>query len=89
MRVKVHPRIASRHPEISAEDVKAAWTGYAAAATRIPGEREMRVGFDAHGRKIEMVGALMSDGTWLVYHAMTPPSEKTEKELRNAKRARR
>lgn len=89
MRVEVHPRIASRHPEISAEDVEAAWTGYAAAATRIPGEREMRVGFDARGRKIEMVGALMADGTWLVYHAMTPPSEKTERELRNAKRARR
>lgn len=56
------------------------------AAVRMPGEREMRTGYDLHGRYIEMVGVLLPDGTWLVYHAMTPPSKKTLREIENARR---
>ena len=89
MRVDVHPRIPSRHPEISIEDVEAAWVNFAVAATRVPGEVEVRIGFDSKGRRVEMVGVLQANGAWLVYHAMTPPSEKTEREIRNAKKARR
>lgn len=46
----------------------------------------MRTGYDLHGRYIEMVGVLLSDGVWLVYHAMTPPSKKTLKEIEAARR---
>ena len=35
-----------------------------------------------------MVGVLLADGTWLVYHAMTPPSKKTLREIENARRER-
>lgn len=83
--MKVHPRIRERHPEISEADVERAWENFTAAAVRTAAEREVRVGFDARGREIEMVGA-MSGGEWLVYHAMTPPSKKTKSEIERAMR---
>jgi len=43
-------------------------------------------GYDPQGRYIEMVGVLLADGAWLVYHAMTPPSKKTLREIENARR---
>ena len=46
----------------------------------------MRTGYDLHGRYIEMVGVLLADGAWLVYHAMTPPSKKTLMEIEDARR---
>ena len=52
---------------------------------RVPGEVEMRIGYDLRGRRIEMAGRLLEDG-WLVYHAMTPPSKKTEREIAEAMR---
>ena len=61
------------------------WT-FQIAAVRIPGEREMRTGYDPQGQYIEMVGVLLADGAWLVYHAMTPPSKKTLREIENARR---
>lgn len=80
--VQIHPRVHERHPELDDEDVEAAWENYCFAAVRIPGEREMRTGYDLRGRYVEMVGVLLADGAWLVYHAMTPPSKKTLKESR-------
>ena len=47
----------------------------------------MRVGYDLKGRRIEMVGRLLEDG-WFIYHAMTPPSKKTEREIVKALRRR-
>ena len=84
--VQIHPRVHERHPELDDEDVEAAWENYCVAAVRIPGEREMRTGYDLRGRDVEMVGVLLADGAWLVYHAMTPPSKKTLKEIENARR---
>ena len=52
---------------------------------RTAAEREMRIGFDAQGRELEMAGA-MSGGEWLVYHAMTPPSKKTRAEIERSMR---
>ena len=83
--MKVDPRVHGRHPELSDGDVRYAWEHFDVAATRVPGEREMRVGYDRRGRRIEMVGVLTTDG-WLVYHAMTPPSKKTEREIERASR---
>ena len=84
--VRIHQRVHERHPELDDGDVEAAWESYCFAAVRIPGEREMRTGYDPQGRYIEMVGVLLADGVWLVYHAMTPPSKKTLREIENARR---
>lgn len=46
----------------------------------------MGTGYDPHGRYIEMVGVPLADGVWLIYHAMTPPSKKTLKEIESARR---
>ncbi len=85
MKTIVHPRIVEWHPELSEEAVTEAWENYALAATRVPGERELRIGYDLHGRCLEMVGALTDEG-WLIYHAMTPPSKKTMREASKARR---
>lgn len=84
--VRIHQRVHERHPEIDDGDVETAWENYRFAAVRIPREQEMRTGYDSHGRYIEMVGVLLADGAWLVYHAMTPPSKKTLKEIEAARR---
>ena len=83
--MRVHPRVHERHPEISDEDVRHAWEAYELRATRDRADREMRVGFDLRGRALEMVGVLQG-GDWLVFHAMTPPSKKTLRETRMARR---
>lgn len=84
-RVHVEGRVHQRHPELSDSDVEHAWSFYLCAATSVPGEREMRLGYDRSGRLLEMVGVLCVDG-WHVYHAMTPPSKKTFKEVSAAMR---
>lgn len=83
--VLIHPRIALRHPELDGADIICAWMNFEVAATRTPGERELRIGRDPHGRELEMVGVLTIEG-WLIYHAMTPPSKKTRKEVEKAMR---
>ena len=54
--VRIHQRVHERHPELDDGDVEAAWESYRFAAVRIPGECEMRTGYDPRGRYIEMVG---------------------------------
>ncbi len=41
---------------------------------------EIRADIDARGRLLEMVAVELEDGTPLVFHCMTPPSEKTLRE---------
>lgn len=84
--VQIHRRVHERHPELDVGDVEAAWENYRFAAVRVPGEQEMQTGYDPRGRYIEMVGVLLADGVWLIYHAMTPPSKKTLREIENARR---
>lgn len=84
--VQIHRRVHERHPELDVGDVEAAWENYRFAAVRVPGEQEMRTGYGPRGRYIEMVGVLLADGVWLIYHAMTPPSKKTLKEIESARR---
>lgn len=55
--VRIHQRVHERHPELDDGDVEAAWESYCFAAVRVPGEREMRTGYDLHGRYIEMSGS--------------------------------
>ena len=86
MRAIVHQRISQRHGEVLPEDVRFAWEHYFMSAVRVPTEREVRIRFDLRGRELEMVGVQLGDGSWLVYHAMTPPSKKTKREMAKKKR---
>jgi hypothetical protein len=83
--VIVDPRINVRHPEILEADVLSAWHNAMIIIERVgiplPDVVLVAVGSDANGRLIEMVGAVLTDGTVHVFHAMTPPSKKTLQEI--------
>lgn len=83
VKLVVHPRIFERHPELDEVSVMEAWENALLSAPRIDKNYDeyIVVGFDAKGRLLEMVGARGELGNWLIYHAMTPPSEKTYREL--------
>lgn len=80
--VVIHPRVMERHPELTEEDVREAWLGYVRMARR-EGDDDyfVAVGFDSHGRAIEMVAVEMLDDGWYVYHAFTPPTKSVLREL--------
>ena len=82
----VHPRVHETHPELDDEDVVYAWENYHTGAVRVPGEREVRMGFDLQGREIEMVGVLLADGAWLICHGLTLPTKKMRTEVENLRR---
>jgi len=83
MKTVIHPRIAQRHPELTEKDVREAWNNFLLSGTRTESKNfpeVVRIGYDKQGREIEMVGA-QTDDAWLVFHAMTPASKKTIREL--------
>ena len=82
--VVVHPRVMERHPELSEDDVREAWNGYV-RMTRRENDQVITVGFDMKGRAVEMV-AKESSGDYLIYHAMTPPTDSALLELGLARR---
>jgi len=91
MEIVIHPRISKRHPELQSEDIRVAWENFLLSGMRAKSKRfpeEVRVGYDKQGREIEMVGT-MSEGSWLIFHAMTPPSKKMIIELDKIRRNRR
>lgn len=81
--VYVHPRVHSRHPELDDADVLSAWRNAIEVVLRQgeSGTLYVAVGSDPKGRLIEMV-AVFDGASYLIYHAMTPPSNKTLRELR-------
>jgi hypothetical protein len=82
-RVTVHERVCVRHPELRDEDIVTAWENSIASAPRIGDNHEeyLAIGFDGNGRLLETVAVRSAAGTWLIYHAMTPPAKRTLKEL--------
>ena len=79
----VHERVCKRHPNLSEQDVLDAWNNALRSLQRVdkdPNEY-VALGFDRSGRAIEMVAKRSERGNWLIFHAMTPPSAKTLKEL--------
>ena len=70
--VVAHSRVQQRHPELSDEDVAAAWRNAVAVRRRSfdPPEYYAAAGADPHGRMIEMVGVELEDSRLLIFHAM-------------------
>jgi len=79
----VDARIQDRHPEITDEDVLTAWKNAINVVQRVTSEKDftVAVGADIKGRLLELVATEDSGHTVRIFHAMTPPSEKTLKEL--------
>lgn len=71
-----------RHPDISENDVLAAWENFVRMEHRREpnSQQAAAVGFDSKGRLLEMVAVAKGDD-YLVYHAMTPPTKKMLTEL--------
>ncbi|PHP53513.1 hypothetical protein [Actinomyces ruminis] len=70
--VRVHPRVAERHPDVDADDVVTAWRQAISIRRRNfdPPEYYLAAGMDAKGRLLEMLGVQLEDGSILVFHAM-------------------
>lgn len=88
-RVEVNPRVIRRHPEICAADVVHAWRNAIMVVERLgqdtPDPILVAVGFDSRGRLLEMVAVMTGIDSVHVFHAMTPPSKKTMKEMRKGR----
>lgn len=71
MKVMVHPRVHQRHPDVTDEDVYAAWISCIKSLMRPNTHNLIGVGYDLSGRLLEFTAHPSQDGTdWLVYHAM-------------------
>ena len=81
--VIVHPQNCERHPELSVEDVLAAWNNCLRSSRRSSGAIEdfVAVGFDGKGRVIEMIAIPQGNNSWKIYHAMTPPTLRVLQDL--------
>ena len=91
-RIQVHARVHRRHPELDDEDVIQAWCGATLFAERMDSPHRpayAAIGHDARGRPIELVATIQSDGTVLIYHAMTPPTQNFLTEVLGRERRKR
>ena len=78
MRVRVHPRISDKRPEILAVDVEAAFRGTLRKVHRTDTDppQWVGVGLDGRGRLLEYVAVETGVDQWLIFHAM-PATTKT------------
>lgn len=81
--VTVHKRVFRRHPELSEADVLTAWDNALMSTPRLAKDPDeyVSLGFDGKGRLLEMVAIRNKAGGWLIFHATTPPSDKTFREF--------
>jgi len=87
-KVFVDDRVPLHHPDISKEDAATAWLNCIKCRPRInkdPSEY-LAIGTDGKGRLLELVVIRDTEGDWLVYHAMTPPTENSKRELQMNRR---
>lgn len=84
--INVHPRVTKRHPELAPRDVVDAFKSMLRYKQR-PDGAWAAVGVDGNNRLVELVYLYdEEDDSFLVYHAMTPPSRKTLLELEMERR---
>ncbi|MBC2889320.1 hypothetical protein [Gordonibacter massiliensis (ex Traore et al. 2017)] len=74
----VHPH--SLKHGLTEEDVAYAWNNFARKRPR-GDDYWVALGFDGKGREVELVAAVLADGTLLLIHAKTPATKKFKKEL--------
>ena len=69
------------------EDVVSAWESVQDYTTResFTGDRMVVVGYDTKARVCEVIGLHKPYG-WLLIHAMTPPTDKTRREIAEGRR---
>lgn len=82
--VEVADRVTERHPQLSEEDVLAAWRSRVKCQVRIGPwpPQYVAVGFDSKSRPVEMVAVYdPSQDKVLIFHANTPATKKVKKEL--------
>ncbi|MCL1799301.1 MAG: hypothetical protein FWG23_06160 [Eggerthellaceae bacterium] len=81
--VIVDKRVHDRHPEIEDFDVLSAWKNAISIVKRETSEKDFLVvvGVDTKSRLLELVAAEETSGALRIFHAMTPPSEKTLREV--------
>ena len=71
MRVRVHPRVTNRHPEVTPADVIRAFEGTLRSRARDTRPVQwVGVGADSGGRLLEYVAVEDEPDGWLVFHAM-------------------
>lgn len=71
MRVRVHPRVAERHPEVTDADVIEAFETTLRSRPRDTYPVQwVGVGTDAGGRLLEHIAVEDEPDGWLVFHAM-------------------
>lgn len=82
--IVVLDRVTERHPNLSKADVRMAWRYAAVGVPRYRGRpfEYLAVGCDGKGRILEMTGRRdVWTGDWIIWHAMTPPSVQTLREI--------
>ena len=84
MRVLVLDRVHERHPNLSEQDVKDALHSVLFDVRRADGTW-MAIGLDRRGRNVELLYS-ESDGTVVIYHALTPPTKKFRHEIEELRR---
>ena len=82
--VYVLPRVHERHPELTVDDVLAAFRSVMVDARREDGTW-VCIGLDGNGRDVEMVYKQVG-GRVLIYHAFTPPTKKLRNEIERLRR---
>ncbi len=72
-----------KHQEITDKDVLTAWKNCFRSLPRIAKNpcEYIAVGMDGKGRLIELASTRLLDGSWIIFHALTPPTQKTSREL--------
>jgi hypothetical protein len=87
-KVFVDDRVTLRHPNISKEDAATAWANCIKSRPRIDKEPNeyLAIGTDGKGRLVELVALRDVQGDWLIYHAMTLPTENAKRELQMERR---
>lgn len=70
-RVRVHPRVTGRHPDVAVSDVIEAFEGTLRSRARDTHPVQwVGVGADARGRLLEYIAVEDEPDGWLVFHAM-------------------
>ena len=74
--VVTHPRVLERHLDLT-WDNPLRWV----TRSRSTLDETVAVGIADSGKTLEMAAVFREDGTWLVYHAMCPPTNGTLREV--------